>query len=163
MEFDIGNLFYIVIMLVVVIVGLLGKKKKPAPGGSGESGNKSQPGFLENLERVLSMGQEQPMVQDLKPFESDLPVEEDVQVQEEVHSVSKRRSSDMMEAYNRILASGQEGGQDLIMTEGEQATESIEVTDLDPMPSGTNYFEIIRDFDVGAAVVYSAIINRLDY
>jgi hypothetical protein len=28
---------------------------------------------------------------------------------------------------------------------------------------GTDYFEIVKDFDAGTAVVYSAIINRVDY
>ena len=36
MDFDVGNILYIVITLVAVIIGVLGKKKKPAEGGSGE-------------------------------------------------------------------------------------------------------------------------------
>ncbi len=59
MDFDIGNILYIVITIVAVAVGLLGKKKKPAEGGSGAPKGNARPGFMENLERVLQMGQEQ--------------------------------------------------------------------------------------------------------
>lgn len=41
-------------------------------------------------------------------------------------------------------------------------TEVLEVFDLDELP-GTDYFEIVKDFDAGTAIVYSSIINRLDY
>ncbi len=38
MDFDTGNILYVVITLIAVIVGLLGKKKKKAQGsGSGEA------------------------------------------------------------------------------------------------------------------------------
>ncbi len=50
MDFEIGNLFYIVITIVAVVVGLLGKKKKPAGQGTSETGGEKRPGFLENLE-----------------------------------------------------------------------------------------------------------------
>lgn len=161
MEFDVGNLFYIIITLIVVIVGILGKKKKPAPGSTGSSGSKPQPGFLENLERVLSMGQEQPGIVDLKPYEDDLPVEEVFQEPKEVQRIEEMPTPGIMEAYERIL--NRDSVQDLFATEGEQASEPIEVMDLDAVPGGTDYLEIIREFDVGTAVVYSAIINRLDY
>jgi hypothetical protein len=46
--------------------------------------------------------------------------------------------------------------------EGESTTKPLEVVELDD-EGGTNYFEIVRDFDAGTAVVYSAIINRVDY
>lgn len=162
MDFDIGNILYIVITLVVVIVGLLGKKKKPADGGTSEPGSEAQPGFMENLERVLKMGQEESLVADLEPFEEDLPVEESAQVQaaEPVSDVMKRPS--IMDEYDRIMNRRTDGDLDLIMAEGESMTEAMEVVDLDYVP-GTDYFEIIKDFDAGTAVVYSAIINRLEY
>ena len=155
MDFDIGNLLYIVITLVAVIIGVLGKKKKPADGGSGAPGESAaRPGFLENLERVLQMGQEQTEVKDLQDFEADLPDEEVITVEamEESHSDLRNRPS-IMEEYERIMIRGKDG---------EQISEALEVVDLDELP-GTNYIEIVRDFDVGTAVVYSTIINRLDY
>lgn len=162
MDFDIGNILYIVITLVVVIVGVLGKKKKPAQGGASEPGSEPRPGFMENLERVLQMGQEESLVADLEPFEEDLPVEESAQVQaaEPVSDVKKRPG--IMDEYDRIMNRRTDGDLDLIMAEGESMTEAMEVVDLDYVP-GTDYFEIIKDFDAGTAVVYSAIINRLEY
>jgi hypothetical protein len=163
MDFDIGNILYIVIMLVAVIVSLLGKKKKPAEGGTAAPGSEERPGFLENLERVLTMGQEPARVQNLQDFEADLPVEE-LTPKEAVEVVKPdyMNRPSLMEEYDRIMKQGREGGQDLLMGEGGLTDDALEVIDLDDLP-GTDYFEIVRDFDAGTAVVYSAIINRLDY
>jgi hypothetical protein len=163
MDFDIGNILYIVITLVAVIVGLLGKKKKPAEGGSGGEGSEARPGFMENLERVLQMGQEEPVIRDLQEFEEDLPAEEFavVQTPEEAYPEVRNRPS-IMDEYDRIMKSNPDGGYNLNGPDGENMTEALEVIDLDEI-TGTDYFEIVKDFDAGTAVVYSAIINRLDY
>ena len=152
MDFEIGNLLYIVITLVAVIVGVLGKKKKPADGGSGAPGESAaRPGFLENLERVLQMGQEQPEIKDLQEFEADLPDEEVLTVEESLSDLRNRPS--IMDEYDRIMNRS---------NEGELMDDAMEVLDLEGT-QGNNYFEIVRDFDAGTAVVYSTIINRLDY
>jgi hypothetical protein len=161
MDFEIGNLLYIVITLVAVIVGVLGKKKKPADGGSGAPGESAaRPGFLENLERVLQMGQEQPEIKDLQEFEVDLPDEEVLSV-EESHADLRNRPS-IMDEYDRIMNRSNEGEFGSMMAEDGLTDGAMEVLDLDG-EQGNNYFEIVRDFDAGTAVVYSTIINRLDY
>ena len=38
-----------------------------------------------------------------------------------------------------------------------------EVIDLEMEEGGVDYFQVVKDFNAGTAVVYSAIINRLDY
>ena len=163
MDFEIGNLLYIVITLVAVIVGILGKKKKPANGGSGAPESASRPGFLENLERVLQMGQEQPEIKDLQDFEADLPLEEVIVAEAEEESIGDLRNRPgIMEEYDRIMSRNKEGELDPMMAEGGLSDGTMEVVDLDEM-QGANYFEIVRDFDAGTAVVYSSIINRLDY
>ena len=163
MDFDIGNILYIVIMLVAVIVSLLGKKKKPAQGGSEKPAGESRPSFMENLERVLSMDQEQTQIKDLQNFEEDLPVEEfhsEEPVQEAKPEVLKGPT--IMEEYERIMNLNRDLDPDLMMAQGGVLPDALEVIDLDEL-TGTDYFEIVRDFDAGTAVVYSAIINRLDY
>jgi hypothetical protein len=60
------------------------------------------------------------------------------------------------------MGRGKDGELDFMTEEGEQTNEELELFELDEIP-GTNYFEIVRDFDAGTAVVYSTIINRLDY
>lgn len=161
MDFDIGNILYIVITLVAVIVGVLGKKKKPADGGSSAPGSKARPGFLENLERVLQMGQEPVEVTELQDYEEDLSVEEvvPVHVAEESFDDIRNRPS-IMDDYERIMKQSNDGGFEI--GDGEHISEELEVIDIDDM-QGTNYFEIVREFDAGTAVVYSTIINRLDY
>ena len=164
MDFEIGNLLYIVITLVAVIVGVLGKKKKPADGGSGAPDKSAaRPGFLENLERVLQMGQEQTEISDLQDFEEDLPLEEVLPVQavEQDHADLRNRPS-VLDEYDRIMNQAKDVELDLMMEDGELSGDSMELVDLDGM-QGTNYFDIVRDFDAGTAVVYSTIINRLDY
>jgi len=160
MDFEIGNILYIVITLVAVIVGVLGKKKKPANGGSSAPGSEARPGFMENLERVLQMGQEPVEITELQNFDEDVPVEEEVPVHvaEESFDDIRNRPS-IMEEYDRIMNRSKD--REFMMEDGEHS-EILEVMDLDDM-QGTDYFEIIRDFDAGTAVVYSTIINRLDY
>jgi hypothetical protein len=168
MDFDIGNIFYIVITLVAVTIGLLGKKKKPAPGGSDVSGSVARPGFLENLERVLQMGQDQPRLADREFYEEDLSYEEEMPVEKTAPvGVSENRSPSVhgrgiMENYDRIMNRSTDGEMELIDLEGESTTEATGMINLDDN-QGTDFFEIIRDFDAATAIVYSSIINRLDY
>ena len=46
--------------------------------------------------------------------------------------------------------------------DGDHLNESMELGDMDH-EGEANYFEIVKDFDARTAVIYSAIINRLDY
>ncbi len=157
MDFDIGNIFYVVITLVAIIVSLLGKKKKP---GSKDS----KPGFLENLDKMLKMGQEDPSVRTLQDYEPDL-MEEDEEVDSEVDTEvigMTNEAPSLLEEYEKLLKNRGGSLVEEMQYEGGSFTEQLEVIDLED-EEGTNYFEIIKDFDAGTAVVYSAIINRLDY
>lgn len=156
MDFEIGNILYIVITLVVVIVGLLGRKKKPA-GTSTESGESSGGGgFLENLEKAFTMGQENQVVADLRDHEEDLPVEV---IEEEPAPVNDSRG--ILAQYEKLHKPKYESITDFKL-EGKRMIEQMEVISLDE-EEGTDYFEVVKDFDAGTAVVYSAIINRIDY
>ena len=160
MDFEIGNILYIVITLVAVIVGVLGKKKKPANGGSSAPESGARPGFMENLERVLQMGQEPAEITELQNFEEDVPVEELVPVHTAEESFDDiRNRPSIMDEYDRIMNRSKDG--EFVMEDGE-LSEALDMIDLDEM-QGTDYFEIVREFDAGTAVVYSTIINRLDY
>lgn len=164
MDFDIGNILYIIITLVAISLGLLGKKKKKPGDGAPASGEgDSQPGFLENLERTLSrLGQEDREIVDLREYEPDLPPEEP-EDEEIVETVAEPAStSSWMDNYDQILKrmENREADPDLMNMKG--TSESIEVIDLE-MEEAVDYFKVIQNFDAGTAVVYSAIINRLDY
>lgn len=163
MDFEIGNILYIVITLVAVIIGILGKKKKPGGQGKVEEGGETRPGFMENLERVLMMGQENQEVADLQAFEEDLPAEVEVGSEPELESRwESLRAPNIMDEYDRIMEGNDEADQDSIFAEGEHITQSMELVDLDH-ESGSDYFEIVKEFDARTAIIYSAIINRLDY
>jgi hypothetical protein len=163
MDFEIGNILYIVITLIAVIIGLLGRKKKPGQGGSGSPAGETRSGFMENLERVLTMGEEPAPIKDLNDFEPDLPAEEFPQEEQATEAQSDtQKGLSLMEQYEQIMKQGRGLDPDLMVAEGGIMTEPMEVIDIDEEP-GTDYFEIVKDFDAGTAVVYSAIINRLDY
>jgi hypothetical protein len=164
MEFDIGNILYIIITLVVLAFGLLGKKrKKPGDGAPASEEGGSQPGFLENLERTLSrLGQEDREVMDLDEHESDLPPEE-IEYEPVAETVPEPApSSSILDNYEQIMKRWDGGDTDPNRDGIEGTSESIEVIDLE-MKAGVDYFQVVKDFNAGTAVVYSAIINRLDY
>jgi hypothetical protein len=162
MDVDISNILYIIITLVVVIVSVLGKKKKPGTGGSDGSGNASRPGFMENLERILQMGQEEPLISNPEPYEADLSVEEP-EVEEVVQKpAAKMRKPGILDEYNRIMNRTTDGQTDLVKSEGQRATEQLEIINLDD-ETGTDFFELVKNFDARTAIVYSTIINPLDY
>jgi hypothetical protein len=163
MDFDIGNILYIVITLVAVIIGLLGKKKKPAGQGEGAEGGEARPGFMENLERALRMGQENPEVADLQSFEEDLPAEEMVDSKAESDTrYEPMKAPSIMDDYERIMQNRQEDDQDDFFTGEGDMDQVLEVIELD-RESGTGFLDMVQEFDAKTAIVYSAIINRLDY
>ena len=166
MDFDIGNILYVVITLVAIAAGLLRKKKKPANQSPKETDDEAQPGFLENIERILRMGQENPQVTDLQGYEEDIAYEESrpvVSPNSEVATKTVVPSKSILDDYDRIMNSMDGVEYDTSFTDGDHhLDESLEVIDMD-QERETNYFEIVQDFDAGTAIVYSAIINRLDY
>jgi hypothetical protein len=169
MDFDIGNILYIVITLVVVIVGLLGKKrKKPVRTGTGqaETGSEDHPGFLESFEKILNMDQQEisgmVTATDEPVISSGRDEPEEAEPVEEVLSEGMSDLPDYRAEYERVIGRQDKLAGDITQMAGDDADAPLEVIHLDE-EEGTDYFEIIKDFDAGAAVVYSAIINRLDY
>jgi hypothetical protein len=168
MDFEIGNILYIVITLVAVIIGLLGKKKKPGAPGTGEGASETQPAFMENLERMLSGSQGNPEITDLQEFEEDLPPEDELEHGYAAEPIAEtRQASTLMDDYERIMHGNDQEEEDIFAT-GALSTEEmdmidhLEVVELDG-DSGVNYFEVMDGFDARTAIVYSAIINRIDY
>ena len=146
MDFDIGNILYVVITLVAIIASLLGKKKK-----SGEK--KGKPGFFENLEQVLKMGQEDPALVDLKEHEPDLPEEDGEVINTQASSLKEEYDRTQFDRNSSLAESGK--------LEVERST--LHEEDFAPEEEELEFLEILKDFDAGSAVVYSAIINRPNY
>lgn len=158
MDFDIGNILYVVITLVAIIASLLGKKKKKP------AGKNAKPGFFENLEQVLKMGQEDPAVTELHPNEADLEEEDDF------FDFDRKRENQVPEAV--VLPKSEEPfdrrpvhedmATKMSPSEYEDTESPLEVMDLEEYDE-PDYFKIMSNFDAGTAVVYSAIINRVNY
>lgn len=163
MDFDIGNILYVVITLVAIIAGLLGKKKKPANQSPKETDDEARPGFLENIERILRAGQENPQVTDLQAYEEDIIFEEpEGSLNPELVTETVVPSKSILDDYDRIMNSMDGVSYDTSFADGDLAGETMELGDMDH-EGEANYFEIVEHFDARTAVVYSAIINRLDY
>lgn len=169
MEFDIGTILYVVITLIALVIGVLGKKKKPAGTGSPVEGARDHGGsFLESFERAFQMEREDAATISLERDEYEGTGPEIIE--EPLYMESYRspyegvarpgKGPSILDDYERIMGSGSED-ENGIFQEGQPSTRSIEVDDLDD--EGTDYFEVVKNFDVGTAVIYSAIINRVDY
>lgn len=137
MDFDIGNLIYIIAMLVAVLVGIFGKKKKSGTGNKGNIFEK----LGKELEGFAGVNQQ------------DAPGTLDYETVEE----------EKEEENEGILNPELQKHRGLIQTEGIRTTDSPGVFELEQEEEGQDFFEIIRDFDLGTAVIYSAIINRIEY
>ena len=72
------------------------------------------------------------------------------------------KAPNIMDEYDRIMNRSTDGDFNLISGEGQSMTETMNVFDM-VNESGTDYFKIVEEFDAGTAIVYSTIINRLDY
>lgn len=188
-DFNIGTILYLVITLVVVLIGVLGRKKKSAGSDSQSGRNSHENDFMENLERTFNVKREAEEVRDEAGEETGRR-NTGYEVGREREPRVVGRTGDMWEEYERlhgterekkrIAESGYESGfegeterEKEIETEQEPDTETfvsdveepadhLEVIELGEY-EGTNYFDIVKDFDAGTAVVYSAIINRTEY
>jgi hypothetical protein len=168
MDFDIGNILYIVITLVVIIVGILGKKRKqPAkPLITDGSDSESRPGFMENLKEVLEMGREDPVFMDFSEGEPEIPAEK---VVEKKPVIAKSVLEQAMEerkrfmGYEPIRQDLKYEENDTILAETDSVIEPLQVIQIEEEEKRTDYFEIARNFNAGKAIVHSAIINRIDY
>lgn len=182
MDDNIGNILYIIITLVALSLGLFGKrKKKPAQGDPSGGEASSQPGFLENLERALNnLGREDPEVVSLRRDEEDLEVEGvEPEMQPEMGSALAREEAEYDPFREYLAAKEREANErnsiyeelthhetvmsDEMVPEMEESDkESLKVVELD-REEGVDYFDVVKNFNLGTAVVYSTIINRLDY
>lgn len=165
MEFDIGNILYIIITLVALSLGLFGRKKKRPSGENPDgSGNASEPGFLENLERALSgLGREETEGMIMEEDEPDLVAEEaEYEPFKEYLATKEQEANARSASYENLTHQEPELTREMDPGQEDFGENPLEVVQLDS-EVGVDYFDVVRDFDLGTAVVYSAIINRLDY
>ena len=159
MDFEIGNILYVVITIVAIIIGLLGKKKKPAKAVSGAAEETGGSGFMDNLGKVFNMGDEEQVFQNAPVYE-EAPVKEEVLTEGLRVTESSDYMADSVNSYDPEL----EANVDMILADADlMNSDSLSVIDIDEVGEGTDYFEVIQNFDAGTAVVYSAIINRFEY
>ena len=188
-DFDIGTILYVVITLVAVLIGLLGRKKKKAGAGSQPGGNDGESDFMKNLQRAFNTEDDEHEFGEV-PGEETTMREEVTEMKREKREEMESRTKGIWEEYEelhgterekqRIAESGIRNGLEDEMevsaeqeaafeTEGEgvlsdtgEPADQLEVIELGEY-EGTNYFDIVQNFDAVTAVIYSAIINRTEY
>lgn len=173
MEFDFGTILYILITIIAIIAGVAGKKKKPAsrPEGAESPETESGEGFFDRLERQFSEFGEETRQEAGEAEGARHETQSDSVVYQPVEEASERINSGTdddsrsSEAHFKGLYDPEkQENVDIMRSEAEQSGEALEVVDLeDDEDDGADYFEIIKDFDLGTAVIYSAIINRREY
>jgi len=174
MDFDIGTLIYIIATLVAVIAGAFSKKKKPAGGQQPEGSERKEGsgGFFGKLEQQFEgiVDEARNVVKETTgEFTSSEDALEEMQhdeytFAEEVHEKRLSGENEKIAAFSQyegIFDPDMLMNQELIEGEAERST-GIQVIELEE-DSYVDYYEIVKDFDLGTAVVYSAIISRPDY
>ncbi len=175
MEFDIGTLIYIIITIIAIVAGVAGQKKKPAgdAGGAEEGASK---GFFDKLEEKLTGFADEAretagsVAEEIKaPFTDEQP-----EMEREVASDDRREQdknywqNNIDSAYDEYAGVYDPDQQDELEQISEEAVRStnsddaLQVIEMDE-PNYPDYYEIVSDFDLGTAVIYSTIINRKEY
>ncbi|MEZ5072849.1 MAG: hypothetical protein R2751_18330 [Bacteroidales bacterium] len=164
MDFDFGNILYIVVTLIALFAGLAGKKKPKKGSGGVSSGG----GFFENLERAL---------QGEVPQEFQEPIPEAEQAVEETFAFEGSRFTPVEDSpffsgggLESVLYEEEEPGEEeedleeiLRGEEGIAATQLTEIGKMGMEEERTVFSDLVENFDARQAVIYSTILNRLDY
>lgn len=171
MDFDIGTIIYIIITIVAIVAGARGKKKKPTQSPSQKSSGAESKieGFFNRLGVQLegladqSPQTEQVLVEEENLFEEDTSVG---MISEEQASDEGIEGEDLI--YD-MSYKGFEGEHDinisLMAEEALRSTEDQEMTDIIDLDytSNSDFSELLNDFDLQTAVIYSTILNRVEY
>lgn len=174
MEFDIGTLIYIIITIIAIVAGVAGKKKNPA-GNTAPAGEEAPKGFFDKLEEQIGgfVDEAKESVNSVSDeIRSAVTGDESVMQQEAVQEDRFNYDTDFEEdyesefnAFEGVLDQEQQDNLDLVNSEATRVTDEedvMQVIDMD-QPNHPDYFEVVKDFDLGTAVIYSTIINRKEY
>lgn len=168
-DFDFGNLIYIIATVVALIAGVFGKKKKPknvAPAG----GKGSRQTFLEKLESQLSgLAGEVSLAPEGEGYaEEEYDFAEEAGGGETVAFEASEASTEYVSPfahYEGEFNPSREANKDLINSEAISTIDeddALQLVDLD----GTEYAaydEVVDEFELGTAVLYSSILERPEY
>ena len=164
MDFDIGNVIYIVATIVAIAVGLLGKKKKPAGTGGApvESEPEKKKGFFDVIGKEMeSFMESKNLYEDLgidRPGDS----EPDYDVESETEDVVSEELESIQAEYEDVQHSGMLSTYDQVISGGQSMTAPLEIIELEEYDE-SDFFDIDREFDLKSAIIYSAIINKIEY
>ena len=170
-DFDVGTILYIVITIVAVIAGVVRKKKKPAAKPSGSGAESKIEGFFKNLgvqlEGVVdeTKSSVQTIADELIPGpDPALQTEKTAYTDFSVQSMDElEERDDRFMAYEGMHNPDSGGNSNLIAFEVVRSTDDSDIMNVTEDTSNPSYAEVVRDFDLQTAIIYSTIINRVEY
>jgi len=162
MEFDFGNLIYIIATIVAIAVGLLGKKKKPAGTGAPVGSEpEKKPGIFDALGKEMESFLESKHIYEDVELGPEIDSELEFEVEDE--DLSPVEEVSFQTEYEGMLNKDMQASYDKIMSEGLSMTTPMEIIDLDEEEEDPDFFDVDREFDLRSAIIYSTIINRVEY
>ena len=180
MEFDIGSLIYILVTIVAIIGGIAGKKKKPAKRVTSDEEGSGSPtvGFFGKLEKQITdfateaKGSMENIKNEFIPDAVATSESEDVELDErdyfeklgdDYEAIDKSALKNNFAEYEGLYSPDDEQNFELLESEGISTMDALELTGLDEgQESGIVDFEMLDDFDLRTAIIYSSIINRIE-
>jgi len=177
-DFDIGTLIYIIITVVAIVAGAFGKKKKPVNKPLAEEEETGSKGFFGKLEEQFG-GFIEEAKESVQGITSEfVPVENEVVEEPVIQEAAKGYESLLdkyvngipmedspFQEYEESFDEDEEDNEDLTSPQAKRSTEDgqiLQVINTDPN-TYVDYDQMIEDFDLGTAVIYSSIINRQEY
>lgn len=179
MEFDIGTIIYILIMIIAIAVGAFGKKKKQPVQRTETAAENEKKGFFSRLEQQIdglveeTKGSFEKNITNLIPGASDFTGNEKV-ISEKVLYESFKGNDDgrSVSLYEDEESEEGEGDYDpdeaesaeLVISESTAIAEEklIQVIETEEVLQ-VDFYELVKEFNLAKAVIYSEIINRKEY
>lgn len=177
MEFDIGTLIYIIITIIAIAAGTLGKKKRPAVQKSEGDQEFTTSGIFDKLGREFE-GFIAEAKGSVSSFTEQLMEEDNSAAPETAVQENYRGYESLLDKYKDGIPAdagffGEDEGlydpneeevEELMSTEGISATagQVLDVVEIDDT-THADYLQIIRDFNLASAVIYSTIFYRKEY
>ncbi len=168
MDFDLGNIFYIIVTIIAIVAGLAGKKKKKPAGNpvAAPHSERNPLNFLEQLglnidesEPVMAPEKEEVVSQDF----SDEAEETEGMESYDDEPVVKESVKSVYSNYEGVFNPEAEANRLLMEKEAESVTYVSLLEEDDEVEQVINIEEIIKKFDITSAVIYSEILQRKAY
>ncbi len=168
MKFDVGTILYIIITIIVVIAGAVGRKKKPAVNNPNTQRKTGLEGFLSSFgEQFENFAEPEKSAEAYQ--EEEILVEDDVEPEVSTETSNMEMEDDVEESifgeYEGVYDPDAIHNHEIVIGEGERSTgddKPMQIVELEE-ESKADFHELFTNFDLRKAVIYSIIIDKVEY